>query len=252
MGKLIDLTGSQFGCWKVLKMTDHKTKYGGIKWLCKCMNCGSIKEVEGASLRSGDSTNCGCIRNLKSKDIIYNIRKKYNKYNFSGDIGIGITGEGEQFIFDLDDYDKIKNFCWSVNDNGYVKANNKKGASPRSVKLHRLIMGVTDPKVFVDHINHDKLDNRKCNLRLCSRSQNMMNLRPKPEKQLPKGVTLEHGKYVAKITENTNVHNLGHFDNLEDALKARKAAEEKYYGEFKYDKEQDYRFRDDKSEVSYG
>ena len=45
---------------------------------------------------------------------------------------------------------------------------------------------------------------------------------------------------------------IGAGNNFEDALKARKAAEEKYYGDFKYDKEQDYRFRDDKNEVSYG
>ena len=45
---------------------------------------------------------------------------------------------------------------------------------------------------------------------------------------------------------------LGAFENIDDAIKTRKVAEEKYYGEFKYDKNRDYRFRNDKNEVSYG
>lgn len=60
-----------------------------------------------------------------------------------------------------------------------------------------------------------------------------------------------HKWYSQVYRDNKKIY-LGAFTNFEDALKARKAAEEKYYGDFKYDKEQDYRFRNDKNEVSYG
>ena len=49
----------------------------------------------------------------------------------------------------------------------------------RSVKMHRLILGVTDPKIQVDHINGNGLDNRRGNLRICTNSQNQMNARRK-------------------------------------------------------------------------
>lgn len=51
--KLIDLTGKQFGDWKVLKYLGDNT------WLCKC-SCGNIKEVLGSNLRNGTSKSCGC------------------------------------------------------------------------------------------------------------------------------------------------------------------------------------------------
>ena len=60
MGKLIDLTGQRFGRWTIIK---HKasTKYGVARWLCRC-DCGAISIIEGASLKRGSSTSCGCYR----------------------------------------------------------------------------------------------------------------------------------------------------------------------------------------------
>lgn len=64
MSKLIDLTNQTIGYWKVLKRGEN-TKQGQAKWICECQNCGTIKEVSGGHLRSGRSTNCGCIRKEK-------------------------------------------------------------------------------------------------------------------------------------------------------------------------------------------
>ena len=40
--------------------------------------------------------------------------KKYNTYDLSGEYGIGYTTKGEKFLFDLEDYEKIKDYCWCV------------------------------------------------------------------------------------------------------------------------------------------
>ena len=64
MSRLIDLTNQTIGYWKVLKRGEN-TKQGQAKWICECQNCGTIKEVSGGHLRSGRSTNCGCIRKEK-------------------------------------------------------------------------------------------------------------------------------------------------------------------------------------------
>lgn len=70
MSNLIDLTNQSFGYWQVIKRGENSPS-GRARWVCKCLNCNNIKEVDGAHLRSGRSTNCGCIRlkNLKASTI---------------------------------------------------------------------------------------------------------------------------------------------------------------------------------------
>lgn len=65
MSKLIDLTGQDFGYWHVLYRAEGK---GRTKWHCICTACGKEKDVDGVHLRSGVSTNCGCIRMKKMRE----------------------------------------------------------------------------------------------------------------------------------------------------------------------------------------
>lgn len=58
MGKLIDLVGQRFGFWVVIRRSSN-SKNGHVRWLCKC-ECGQEKNVSSNSLRSGNSTSCGC------------------------------------------------------------------------------------------------------------------------------------------------------------------------------------------------
>lgn len=62
MGKFIDLTGQVFGKWTVIQKGENKNNQ--IYWLCQC-DCGTIRQVNGNSLRNGTSTNCGCLRKPK-------------------------------------------------------------------------------------------------------------------------------------------------------------------------------------------
>lgn len=108
MSKLIDLTGQIFGRLTVIKRATNK-KYNRVHWVCKC-SCGNPECVIVASnnLKSGHTLSCGCIRN----EIINTIFNKQNKYDLSGEYGVGWTSNtNEEFYFDLEDYNKIKDYC---------------------------------------------------------------------------------------------------------------------------------------------
>jgi len=160
--------------------------------------------------------------------------KRFNVYDLSGEYGIGFTRKDDEFYFDLDDYDKIKYHCWYVeNGGGRVCARNVAGGTP--LKLHRFILDLEDPKIEVDHINHNQLDNRKSNLRVCNHSQNLKNhniLCTNTSGYVGVWMRKESGRYTARIEVDGKKINLGTYDDIESALIARLKAEKKYYGEF--------------------
>jgi hypothetical protein len=88
----------------------------------------------------------------------------------------------------------------------------------------------TPPDLVVDHINHDRLDNRKCNLRNCTRSQNAQNMKDNGRYQ---GVhwNSDHKKYCSRIRVNIKRKHLGYFDTPEEAALCYNNAALKYYGE---------------------
>lgn len=108
-----DLTGRTFGRLKVLFQTEDYVKPDGIRheacWLCECLECGTIKPVMQQNLKSGRSISCGC---LKRKRFIEDNPKKpvLNKYDLTGEYGIGWTNGSNPvaFKFDLEDYENIK------------------------------------------------------------------------------------------------------------------------------------------------
>lgn len=129
-----------------------------------------------------------------------------------------------QAIIDSSDVDIVKYIKWRINCNGYVINN-----SESTMFLHRRILGTNN---MVDHINGNKLDNRKSNLRIVTKSQNQMNVNYK-------GVyKKDNGKWCAKIKLNQKQLNLGTFDYEEEALYARWVAEKILFGEYAYNKEE--------------
>ena len=137
-------------------------------------------------------------------------------------------------LIDLDDVDKVKNIKWHRSDlqrsTYYCISNNSEWR-----RIHRLIMGVTDKDIVVDHINHNGLDNRKSNLRICTSGQNTCNcLTSKNNKSGHKGVywSKERKKQCAQISINNKTKGLGRYDTIEEAIEAREKAAKEYYGEF--------------------
>lgn len=137
-------------------------------------------------------------------------------------------------LIDLDDVDKVKNIKWHRSDlqrsTYYCISNNSEWR-----RIHRLIMGVTDKDIVVDHINHNGLDNRKSSLRICTSGQNTCNcLTSKNNKSGHKGVywSKERKKWCAQISINNKTKGLGRYDTIEEAIEAREKAAKEYYGEF--------------------
>jgi len=195
-------------------------------WLCRC-DCEDKTEliIRGSDLLSCHTKSCGCLQKEVVKKIGEN-NKKYNTYNLNGEYGIGYTLKGEEFYFDLKDYNKIKDYCWHVDDNGYIitKYNDE------FIRFHRLVMNY-DGENDIDHINgkETRNDNRKYNLRICTRQQNCMN-------RYAKGVYFNKNdkKWKASICINYKHIYLGYFSNINDAIKARNKAENELQGEFRF------------------
>ena len=203
-------------------------------WLCKC-DCGNFIEVSGTDLRSGHTKSCGCMH----KEMLAKRNKEascYNVYDLSGEHGIGYDSKGKEFYFDLEDYNKIKDDYWFVNNNGYVvTSNNQK-------HMHRIIMGIggyswKDIQIDHKHGENSRNDNRKSNLRIVTPSQNGMNKNLYSNNT--SGVTGVYwnkkiNKWVVYISINKKSVYLGSYAKKEDAVKVRKEAEERYYGEYSY------------------
>ena len=218
---------------------DPKTKKRKSRYWCQC-DCGSPEKlIRGASLVNGSIQSCGCLHKevaFKTANTKISHGKKYNKYNLAGEYGIGYTFQNEEFYFDLEDFDKIKDICWYINSKGYV-VGHKLDGSNKDVKMHQLVMP-TNNGYIVDHINtHKKSDNRKSNLRIATQKENARNRRIAKNNTSGKtGVSFDKrkDKWIAYIGYNHKIIYLGNFDKYDDAVQARQKAEDKYFGEFKY------------------
>lgn len=152
-----------------------------------------------------------------------------NIYEVDGDILKIFTSKGELILADLEDYEKLKLHSWCISKTGYAVSNINK----KVTKLHRYLFGITDPKVVVDHINHNPLDNRKCNMRICTVYENSLNQSGLKGRSLPVGIQkTQNGKYAAVIMVNKKNIHLGTFLTIEEAVCARRNAEIMYRGEF--------------------
>ena len=210
-----DLTNKKFGKLTVLSLANDRSPY---RWLCQC-DCGNTKVIIGDNLKTNKTTSCGCVQKAKASET----HSKTNSYEFHKDYVIGKDDKGRPFIFDNELFDLVSKFYWTVTG-GYVKniSNN--------ILLHRLVTQC--PKdLVVDHINHNKLDNRKNNLRICTRHENSCNLIPTSNRGV---VKLSNGKYKASITYAYKHIHLGCFNTYEEALNKRLEAEAKYFKDFRY------------------
>ena len=226
MSALIDLTGRKFGKLKVIGI-DHikRNKYGSkIYWRCIC-ECGNEKVTSGDCLKGDKTKSCGKCR------CSLNIEDRNNCY--------GITSRGVIFKFDYEDYDKIKGLNW-FSHHGYIVSHLNED-NRKTIYLHRFVIGLKDDRyennLIVDHINHDKTDNRKCNLRIGTSSQNNINRKTlKNNTSGCPGVTYrkEINKWRVRISVNGKRISVGDFDTYEAAVKARRDAEMKYHKDWAY------------------
>lgn len=205
------------------------------RWWCKCA-CGNpeLFIVKALELRNGDTQSCGCIKTEKSRER----QKRYNDFTLNlsdeiGEYGIGYChNTGREFYFDMDDYEKIKDYCWfeCFHTDGYCSVEAWEKSRKSQIRIHQVIKGK-----YYDHEDRNPFNNRKYNLRKANSTENARN--KSLSSKNTSGVTgvswdKDNKKWMAFIGLNYKTKKLGRYANKEEAIKARLEAESKYYGKF--------------------
>lgn len=155
------------------------------------------------------------------------MRERINTITYieKGDHYEGHFKDGRFFLFDKEDYEFVSNNYWHFSKDGYVRST-KKG------RLHRCLMkDELRDKLQVDHINRIKTDNRRSNLRVVTNKQNSHNKSLlDSNKSGHTGVIWrkDNKKWRAFIFRDKFIC-LGQYDDLDEAINARKKAEKIYH-----------------------
>lgn len=221
--------------WTVIEQADDYVSPSGkhyAQWLCKC-SCGkpNYVKVRGKYLKNGESKSCGClaveqliVRNSKTNKYSEKLHDEYGEYYVGW-----TTNTNAKFYVDADDYDKIKDYCWTehILQGGYHALETRRPGSKQIIRMHYLIVGRN-----FDHKDRNPLNNRKFNLRAATRSENNQNR--SMNKNNTSGIKGVHWhkkqcKWHAYITLNYKRIHLGSFVCQTDAIKARLQGELVYF-----------------------
>jgi hypothetical protein len=125
--------------------------------------------------------------------------------------------KGQKVLLDDVDYEMLKDYSWCIAVNGYAVAR----VGGKVLYMHRVILK-TPRGLFTDHINGDKLDNRRFNLRVCTPAQNAKNQARKVNNTSGyKGVSWDKAKkkWAAYIKVDYKRRFLGYFDDVRVAAR---------------------------------
>ena len=141
-------------------------------------------------------------------------------------------------IVDDADYEELSKHKWCAMKTKWgfyaTRKSPKKNGKRHTIRMHRQILGLKhgDPRQG-DHQNHNTLDNRRANLRICTNQENSMNQKSPPDTASQfKGVSWYYKKWIAGIKVNGVRKHLGSFVSEKDAALAYNKAAKKYFGEF--------------------
>lgn len=154
--------------------------------------------------------------------------------------------QGQFALIDQSDLTLVSKFKWCAHKHWHTKKFYAyshdpsvwyvKSRTPVVIKMHRIILGITDPFIFVDHKDGNPLNNTRTNLRVCSAQDNNRNLSKvrKDSKFKYRGVHQVNGskKFGARIGINGKKISLGWYETQEQAAQAYNDAAIKYFGEF--------------------
>lgn len=138
---------------------------------------------------------------------------------------ISLTNSDKKTLVDDEDFVELSTFSWFLHQSGYVKRTTRDG-----IQIHRYLTSCSDNE-NIDHIDRDKLNNQKFNLRKASNSQNAIN-KHYPNRLGYRGVKYNSGKYEAQITVNYKYKYLGRFSSMHDAAEAYNKAALELHGAF--------------------
>ena len=138
--------------------------------------------------------------------------------------------DGSIVKVDTDDVPILSSYVWHVDPNGYVIGR----VDGVTTKMHRFLLRLDNGGAEeVDHINRDKLDNRRSNLRIATRSENCFNRGIQSTNTSGYIGVYKHvqmNKWCAQMNKDGHRMYLGYYDSIDDAVSARRAAELQYWG----------------------
>lgn len=202
--------GTQFGHLTILA-------YEGCGRYSALCDCGKFSHPTKHNLISGHSRSCG---NCGT-----------NRYRKVGERTVEITTtNGYKVLIDAEDEEKVRQYKWHVIKD---KKGNLSVITSDRIYIHQLVIDF--PSGEVDHINLDRLDNRKSNLRVVTHQQNQIN---QPlQKNNTSGVSgvsfyPPRNKYRARIKIGQHEIHLGYYSTFEEAVQARNVGMECMFGEY--------------------
>lgn len=171
-----------------------------------------------------------CSRDCYLKGRTFNYAK--NKIEHRGRHSVIHLKGGYECLVSSEDINLVKDRLWHYTASNGVISNLRQGEREPGkhghIKLHRLVMQPPDGLV-VDHINGDRLDNRRSNLRVVTHGQNQINSESRPMRN----IEFSNGSYCVRLGVNKKRIYIGRYKDLEDAKIARDKAAKKYHGEYR-------------------
>lgn len=229
MSKRLELTGMTFGRLHVDSFA--YTKDSRTYWNCTCA-CGKKCVVKGKYLSNGDTVSCGC-RKLEAGAENGRKNKNPNKYEYIDDntVKVFYNNVDDYFICDADDWERLKEYTWHKTEYGYTRT---RTPDKKMLFFHDAVLNINPtPDIMCDHINRNRSDNRKSNLRIASARENCINRGL--QKNNTSGATGVYLRKNGSYTVHISGKHLATTKNIDDAIAIRKRAEKEYYGEWKYD-----------------
>lgn len=213
-----------------------------LYWKCIC-DCGSKKEIvvtDKKLLNNNEQSLC-----CKKCAYKYFYTKNPNKYDLSGDVGVGYIKnwninnnycenkkfEGK-FYFDKEDYELIKRYTWNYSNLGYIVSS----VRGKNINLHNLVMKTIESDNIIDHINRKPWINTKDNLRISTPLLNRQNTKVRIDNNSKiTGVSWNKVRQCWRVdlTYNGKRHYYGEFakEDFEKAVKTRLEAEIEWFAD---------------------
>lgn len=211
--QLKDLTGARFG--KLMVLHHQPSEEKEHLWVCAC-DCGNTAIYSSQSLLRHKARTCGCC--------------SVTTFRYDADVGIGTTAAGEEFLFDMSDWNTVTNLNWHRTTKGYIV-----NCSGPRIALHRLVMHAPE-NVLVDHVNRNKADCRKKNLRIATNSENAANSATYKNNYSTghKNVYRKDGLFRVGIRIAGKLRYFGYHAFLREAVRVANEKRLELFGEFAY------------------
>lgn len=192
---------------------------------CDCGVCNKSYNLN--KIKRGETKSCGHLLHKHDNPTKHNIIYHYDGYGI-------IIASNIPHYFDLEDEKYLSNKYWYTDDYGYLIHCDRVDGKNHYLRFHRLIMHPNNDEC-VDHINANKQDNRKSNLRICTHQENMRNSRLRFNNK--SGIIGVHwskykNRWISSITINGNTEKRKSFIAKSDAIKMRLLMEAYYFKDF--------------------